>query len=196
MAEQWSADRARLRDRRRRHPEWSKRDLARARRRSLGWGKTGCTRLREAPPDDATVRGGRSRARTHPPPSISQAVIDRIRAIRDQPPAHRQRVPGPTTIRSVLGQDPDLVTSGPRRPRSTRTMWQILTRSGRIAQPPVRDHDRLDLPPPRTAWHLAVKDSSTVPGAPDGTRPHGVATRTAPHRHCDGHLAPAPGRGA
>jgi hypothetical protein len=179
MEEQWYADRGRLRDLLRRHPEWSKRDLARELRRSLGWVKKWCTRLREAPADDDTVLCGRSRARTHPPPGISQEVIDRILDIRDHPPAHLQRVPGPKTILYFLGQDPDLVTSGTRLPRSTRTIWQILTRSGRLAHPPVRAHDRLDLPLPLTAWQLDFKDISTVPGDHDGKRQHVVETLNA-----------------
>src|SRR3712207_5468340 len=104
MEEQWVVDRCRLRELLRRHPDWSQRALARELGRSLGWVKKWCRRLRDAPPGDESVLRGQSRARKHPPPRVSQAVVERILAIRDQPPAHLQRVPGPRAILYYLQQ--------------------------------------------------------------------------------------------
>ena len=174
MEEQWYADRCRLRELLRAHPDWSKRRLAEHLGRSLGWVKKWRRRLREAPPEDEAVLRGHSRARRQPPPTISAAVVDRILAIRDHPPAHLQRVPGPRAILYYLHRDEELAASGERLPRSTRTVWQILARHGRIAQWPPRVHEPLDRPPPLTAWQLDFKDVSTVPADPEGKRQHVV----------------------
>ncbi len=98
MEEQWLADRMTLRTLLRTQPTWTIQDLAQAIGRSRSWIKTWRRRLRDAPPDDATVLHSRSRARHHPPPPLDQRVIDRILEIRDQPPEHLHRTPGPKTI--------------------------------------------------------------------------------------------------
>ena len=176
MEEEWYADRANLRSLMRRHPDWSSARLAGTLGRSLSWVKKWRRRLAAAPPGDDTVLASRSRARRHPPPSIDQAVVERILAIRDRPPAALQRVPGPRAIRYFLGQDDDLRAAGTPLPRSTTTIWQVLTRHGRIAHPPPRAHEPLDPPPPLTSWQLDFKDVSTVPGDPEGKRQHVVET--------------------
>src|SRR5205823_298768 len=109
--------------------------------RSLGWVKKWCRRLRAAPPGDDAVLRGHSRARRHPPPRVSQGVVERILAIRDQPPANLQRAPGPRAILYFLERDAELAARGERPPRSTRTVWQILARHGRIAHPARRDRE-------------------------------------------------------
>jgi Integrase core domain len=174
MEEQWYADRSRLRALLATHPKRSTPELAARLGRSVGWVKKWKRRLRAAPPDDETVLRGLSRARKHPPPAIAQPVVDGILAIRDQPPANLQRVPGPKAILYYLEQDGELVASGARLPRSTRTVWRILTRAGRIARPARREHEPLDRPPPLTHWQLDFKDISSVPGDPDGKRQHAV----------------------
>jgi hypothetical protein len=174
MEEQWYADRCRLRELLRSHPGWSKRELARALGRSLGWVKKWCKRLQGAPPGDDSVLDGHSRAPQHPPPRLSEAVIERILEIRDHPPANLQRVPGPRAILYYLHHDEELAASGERLPRSTRTVWQVLTHHGRIARCPPRAHEPLDRPPPLTAWQLDFKDVSTVPAEPEGKRQHVV----------------------
>ena len=98
MEAKWLADRTTLRTLLRTHPQWTVRDLAEAIGRSCGWVKKWRRRLRSAPPDDHAILHSRSRARKHPPPAISQAVIDRILEIRDHPPGNLQRTPGPKTI--------------------------------------------------------------------------------------------------
>ena len=93
MEEQWYTARSQLRVLLEVHPTWSNAELAAQLGRSVGWVKKWKRRLRAAPPDDDTVLRGLSRARKHPPPAISQVVVDRILAIRDQPPAN----PRPTS---------------------------------------------------------------------------------------------------
>jgi hypothetical protein len=174
MEEQWYADRCLLREALRAHPGWTSQQLAQHTGRSRGWVKKWRRRLRDTPAGDDDVLRGRSRARTHPPAPLDQAVVERILALRDDPPAGLGRVPGPRAILYYLRQDAVGDADGPRLPRSTRTVWQILVRYGRIAQPPRRAHEPLDRPPPLTAWQLDFKDVTTVPGDPDGKRQHAV----------------------
>jgi hypothetical protein len=174
MEEQWYADRSRLRALLATHPNRSNPELAAQLGRSVGWVKKWKRRLRAAPPDDETVLRGHSRARTHPPAAVARTVVDRILAIRDQPPANLQRVPGPKPILYYLEQDGELVASGARLPRSTQTVWRILTRAGRIARAARREREPLDRPPPLTHWQLDFKDISSVPGDPDVKRQHAV----------------------
>ncbi|HEX2184317.1 MAG TPA: integrase core domain-containing protein [Chloroflexota bacterium] len=174
MEEEYYADRARLRELLCAHPDWSTAALARHLGRSETWVKKWRARLRAAPPGDDRVPASRSRARRHPPPAISPEVVDRILAIRDQPPGNLQRVPGPRAILYYLEQDAELREGGARLPRSTRTIWEILTRHGRIARRPPRAHEPLDRPPPLAAWQLDFKDVSTIPADPEGKRQHVV----------------------
>ena len=174
MEEQWLADRMTLRTLLRTKPSWTIQDLAQAIGRSRSWIKTWRRRLREAPPDDAAVLRSRSRARHHPPPSLDQRVIDRILEIRDQPPEHLHRTPGPKTILYYLARDPDLLALGLRLPRSTRTIYRILRHYGCIAQPAERHHTPVERPAPMTVWQLDFKDASSVPADPDGKQQHVV----------------------
>src|SRR5947207_7918826 len=151
MEEQWYADRCRLRELLRAHPDWSKWQLAEHTGRSPAWVKKWRRRLRDATPGDEQVLWGHSRARRQPPAPRERAVVERILDLRDHPPAHLGRVPGPRAILYYLQQDADLVATGVRLPRSTRTVWQVLRRHGRIALPPPRRHEPLDRPPPLTA---------------------------------------------
>ena len=95
MEAQWVADRLRLRTLLATRPDWTLQDLADAVGRSLSWVKKWAKRLRTATSDDESVLHSHSRARKHPPPALSQKVIDRILALRDDPPANLQRIPGP-----------------------------------------------------------------------------------------------------
>ncbi len=174
MEEQWYADRCRLRELQRAHPDWTKRQLAEALGRSLGWVKKWRRRLRDAGPDEEATLRGQPRARKHPPPPLDPAVVERILAIRDAPPANLQRVPGPKAILYYLHQDATLAERGARLPRSTRTVWRILRRHGRIARRTPHRHEPVDRPPPLTCWQLAFKDVTTVPAEAEGKRQHVV----------------------
>ncbi len=169
MEAQWQADRSMLRTLLRTQPAWTQRDYADAIGRSVAWVKKWAKRLRTAAPDDVTVLRSQSRARTHPPPRLSQTVIDRLLEIRSRPPAPINRIPGPKTIRYYLEQDPELRAQGLRLPRSTRTIWHILRQYGRIGTQH-RDHVPVPRPAPLSVWQLDFKDVSTVPADPDGKR--------------------------
>jgi len=174
MEAQWVADRRHLRTLLAARPEWTHQDLAAAIGRSLGWVKKWIKRLRNATPDDDTVLQSQSRARKHPPPALSQPVIDRILAIRDEPPQILKRIPGPKAIRSYLQQEATTTLAGQRLPRSTRTIWRILRQHQRIQLLPHRKHQPLERPQPLCHWQLDFKDASSVPADPHGKHQHVV----------------------
>lgn len=153
MEAQWVADR-RLRTLLVRRPEWARQDLADAIGRSLSWVKKWVKRLQAARADDDSVCASLSRARKIPPPSPSQLLIDRILAIRDDPPHRLNRVPGPKAILYYLQQDANTSLQGERLPRSSRTIWQILPNRQRIVDPVLRPHHPLERPEPLRSWQL------------------------------------------
>jgi transposase InsO family protein len=59
-------------------------------------------------------------------------------------------------------------------PRSTRTIWKVLRRHGRIAPPVQRLHEPIPRPVPLSAWQIDFKDASTVPADPYGKQQHVV----------------------
>ncbi len=174
MEEQWLADRTTLRTLLRTQPSWTLQDLAEAVGRSQSWIKKWKRRLLAAEPDDALVLHSHSRARKHPPPRLSQAVIDRILEIRMHPPGNLQRIPGPKTILYYLHHPEPAGTLPERLPRSTRTIWRILHQYGQIATPRERRHRPIERPAPLTFWQLDFKDASTVPAELEGKQQHVV----------------------
>jgi hypothetical protein len=87
-------------------------------------------------------------ARHTPSPSIPQPVVERILALRDEPPAHLRRVPGPRTLLALLHRDPEALALALPLPRSSRTVWQVLRRSGRIEADLPHVHQPLVPPAP------------------------------------------------
>lgn len=128
------ADRAHLRKLLHTHPTWPYQEYADQIGRSLDWVKKWAKRLLTAPPEDEAVLWNRSSARKHASPPFDPTVIERILAIRDEPPEHLQRTPGPKAILYYLHRDQDLLAQGLRLPRSTRTIWEILHAHGRIVK--------------------------------------------------------------
>lgn len=167
------ADRTTLRTLLREHPDWRQADFAEALNRSLGWVKKWVKRFRQAPTDDLRVVHGRSRAPKHPPARVPAEVVERILAIRDHPPAKLGRIPGPKAILYYLNQDSDL-KERLRIPRSTNTIWRILSDHQRITSPRRRSPTPTALPPPMTSWQLDFKDVSTVARQADGKQQHVV----------------------
>jgi len=162
MEEHLVADRAHLRRLLLAHPDWPYQEYADQIGRPRDWVKRWAKRLRAAPPDDETVLWNRSSARQHLPPPLHPAVIDRILDIRDHPPEHLQRTPGPKAILYYLHRDQDLLAQGLRLPRSTRTLWQILVAHGRIGHAPRRLHGPLERPGPLQSGHLDWQRMRTV----------------------------------
>lgn len=170
------ADRATLRWLVRHHPDWTQAELASAVGRSRSWVVKWLPRLNGTATDDLTALMSRSRARRMPPPSMPPAVVERILAIRDDPPEHLQRVPGPKAILYYLPRDEQAQALGVPLPRSTRTIWKILRAHGRIELEMPRC--RQPLPPcdPLEEVQLDFKDDGVAPADPDGKQQHVVET--------------------
>jgi hypothetical protein len=174
MEEQWIVDRAALRALLQTHPEWTLAHLAEHLGRSVSWVKKWRQRLWAAPPDDPQIFWSQSRARHTPLPKTHPLVVERLLTLRDDLPATLHRTPGPRALQYYLAQDADLAARGLTPPRSTRTIWLILRKYGRILPRDPSPTEPLDRPPPLTAWQLDFKDASTVPADPDGKRQHVV----------------------
>jgi len=176
MEEQCYADRTYLRQLLQEHPQWTVHQLMDATGRSRSWVKKWRKRLRDASPDDEMVLHGQSRARRHPPEPIHPQVVERILEIRDHPPDHLQRIPGPKAILYYLHRDETLQASGRHVPTSTSTIWRILDAHGRIAREPTREHVPVERPAPMRSWQMDFKDVSSVPADPEGKQQHVVET--------------------
>ena len=168
------AARANLRRLLTQYPTWTRQQYAQAVGMSLGWVKKWLKRLREAPPDDEVVLAGQSRARKHPPECISAVVVDRLLQMRDQPPEHLGRTPGPKALLYYLPRDAELAATGLRLPRSSRTIYRYLCEAGRICRRLPHLQEPTERPAPMSQWQLDFKDASTVPAEVDGKRQHVV----------------------
>jgi transposase len=168
--------RAKLRELQQQYPEWTHRQMAEAIGYSIDWVRKWRQRLRDAPPQDEAVLWGQSRARKTLPPPLDPRVIERILEIRDHPPDHLRRVPGPRAILYYLHRDAAWPASGLRLPRSTRTIWRILDAHGRIYRTPKIEHEPVERPEPMVAWQMDFKDVSSVPADPERKHQHVVET--------------------
>jgi hypothetical protein len=119
---------------------------------SVGWVKKWQKRLQEAEPEDEQVLHSRSRARIHPPERISQAVVERIIQMREEPPEGLRRTPGPKAILYYLPRDEQL--EGERLPRSSRTIYCILQQAGCIAHRLPHVQEPQERPAPMSQWQL------------------------------------------
>lgn len=161
MEEQWQVDRACLRRLCQQHPTWSQRRLAQATKRSVSWVKKWRKRLANAPPDDREVLKSRSRRPQTAGPRIEAMVIERILAIRDNPPLNR--IPGPLTIKYYLQEQEKDDPLGCYLPTSTSTIWRILDEHQRIYRPdPPEPEDPPPLAEPMEIWQIDFKDVTTV----------------------------------
>jgi len=158
----------------RQHPDWSYPDLAAAVGRSESWVKKWLSRFKQAPNIDLTLFQSRSHARHTPPLSTSQPVVERILSLRDDPPDHLRRVPGPRTILYFLHKDPEALALGVPLPRSTRTIWKILRAHWRIATELAPHHQPLIPPEPLAKLQADFTDIGSVPTEPGGKRQHAV----------------------
>ncbi len=199
--EEWIADRALLRRFLHEHPEWTQPQLAQAVGRSLGFVKKWAKRFRQAPPEDTKVLFGLPFGRKTPYPQIDPLIEERILSIRDEPPEHLKRVPGPKAILYYLPRDPTLQDRQAALPRSTRTIWKILKRNDRIVQTARRWHQPIERPDPMSCWQIDFKDASTVPADPYGKQQHvveilnvvdmGTSILLAAHVHANFHAQTA-----
>jgi len=173
------ADRVNLFHLQQHHPHWTHQQLADALGRSREWAKKWRKRLRDevaaGKPLHEVVQG-HSRARKHQPAVTDALVEEHILSIRDQPPEGLQRTPGPKAILYYLSRDHGLQAAGVRLPRSSRTIYRILKKHGRMVQRKPRQHEPQERNAPMSAWQADFKDVSSVPAEQDGKRQHVVET--------------------
>jgi transposase InsO family protein len=179
MTTSYYADRVNLSCLQRLHPDWTQPQLAQALGRSLSWVKKWLRRLRQARAQGQPlwqVLPGQSHARKHPPPATPALVEERILAIRDEPPEGLRRTPGPEAILYYLPRDHELQAAQVPLPRSSRTIYRILKKHGRMQERRPRRQEPQERNTPMTAWQADFKDVSTVGAAPEGKRQHVVET--------------------
>jgi hypothetical protein len=155
---------------------WSYPELARYLSRSISWVKKWSKRLKTAALKDQTVLKSQSRCPKHPPPAIEPVVIERILAIRDQPPDGLQRTPGPVAIKYYLHKMEKTAPLGCYLPTSTSTVWRILDEHQRIIRPAQSEREPTPQAEPLQVWQMDFKDVCTVIPEPEGKRQHQVET--------------------
>lgn len=161
METEWMIDRQHLRTLLGETPALTYTEMAVQVGRSLSWVKKWAPRLRVNLKDDRLLERRRS-PRHYGQPSRSEGVIEKILAIRDEPPDHLRRTPGPRAILYYLNHDPDLQQTGVRLPRSTRTIWQVLVDYHRIPKRLKPSPEPLPLVSPMQHWQFDFKDATTA----------------------------------
>jgi hypothetical protein len=104
---------------------------------------------------------------------ISEAAIQAVLLIRDNPPVNR--IPGPKTIHYFLHHEPRYRASG-YLPRSTSTIWAILAENQRIDRPAAVNHEPLSLAEPLEKWQMDFKEISGIKDVPGDKQGHQVET--------------------
>lgn len=173
METEWMIDRQHLRTLLGERPALTYTEMAVQVGRSLSWVKKWAPRLRVNLNDDRLLERRRS-PRHYEQPSRSPRVVEKILAIRDEPPDHLRRTPGPRAILYYLNHDPDLQQTEVRLPRSTRTIWQVLVDYQRIPKRLKPTHEPLPLVSPMQHWQFDFKDATTVQDDATDKRAHQV----------------------
>ena len=174
MEEQWLVDRAKLRQLLHQHPAWSTRHYAAAVGRSQKWAQKWKQRLQATDLDDQQVLHSQSRARKTTPERYPPEVIERILALRDQPPAAVPRKVCAPTILYYLHQDEQMKAGGYRLPRSTSTLWKILDAHQRIVRVPRVEHLSFERPEPMDTWEIDFTDVSSAQASHSDKQKHQV----------------------
>lgn len=174
MEEQWIVDRAKLHRLLLEKPDWTNRQYAEACGRCTSWVKKWKKRLPGTVVDDNCVLYSQSRARKTPPEPYHPDVIERILALRDQPPSAVPRKIGPRTILYYLHHDDVLAARQHRLPRSTSTIWKILNQHQRILRQPKIEKLPFDRPAPMDTWEIDFTDVAGCQARHDRKQVHQV----------------------
>src|SRR5260370_13586987 len=176
MEEEWMRDRALLCDLLQKTPHASPRELAQATGRSVSWVKKWRKRLREGDPHDHELLCSHSRAHHAPNFRWDPRLETRIVEMRMPPPAHLGRTPGPRALLYYLPRDPALQAAGVRLPRSSRTVWKLLRKTGCILPKPQRNLWPTEPREPLEEIQMDFKDVSSVSAeqSSQGKRQHRI----------------------
>ena len=112
------------------------------------------------------------------PSATDPLVEERILAIRDEPPEGLRRTPGPEAILYYLPRDQELQAAAVSLPRSSRTIYRILKKHGRIPERRPRQHEPQERNAPMTAWQADFKDVSSVAADPTSASDNRVWKRS------------------
>ena len=89
-------------------------------------------------------------------------VETRIVEMRLSPPEHLGRTPGARALLYYLPRDPALQAAGVRLPRSSRTVWKLLRKTGCILPKPQRKRWPTEPREPLEEIQMDFKDVSSV----------------------------------
>jgi transposase InsO family protein len=176
MEEQWQVDRARLWRLQQEHPDWTHAQYSQAVGRCVSWVKKWRTRFKTVDPGDEARFKSHSRRPKNTGSPIKPAVIDRILAIRDQPPEGLKRIPGPVAIKYYLHKQEKEDPLGCYLPTSSSTIWAILNDHHRIIRADRPEREPTVLAEPLQVWQIDFKDVSTVKPQPEDKKQHYVET--------------------
>ena len=174
MEEEWMRDRALLRDLLNQDAQTPAQELALATGRSVSWVKKWRKRLREGNFQDQELLCSRSRAHHAPYFRWDLRVETGIVEMRLSPPEHLGRTPGPRALLYYLPRDPALQAAGVRLPRSSRTIWKLLRKTGCILPKPQRTSWPTEPREPLEEIQMDFKDVSSMSAeqSPQGKRQH------------------------
>ena len=152
METEWCIARAQLREQLGDNPKASHRQLAEALGYSVAWVRKWRKRLAGAPPDDETVLHCQSHRPKTIPRKVSEAMEERIVAMRATLSEEYNRKVGPRTIAAKLRQ------AAPEGegivPTSTATIWRILHRRQAILPAPTRHKQPFERSGPGVHWEI------------------------------------------
>jgi hypothetical protein len=105
----------------------------------VSWVKKWRKRLREGDAHDQERLCSRALAHHAPDLRWDLRVETCIVEMRLSPPEHLGRTPGPRALLWSLPRDPALQAAGVRLPRSSRTVWKLLRKTGCLLPKPQRN---------------------------------------------------------
>ena len=155
---QWTYNRMRLYKLRRKHPDWTQKQLATALGYSLSWVKKWLRRFREAVEITLEVFTSRSRAPKNPFRKVTERVRDVILYLRQSLPESYGRVVGPEPILYHLHHDDYFSDDDDESlPTSPTTIYTVLKEAGYMPEK-LRYHEPLERVPPMSEWEFDFAD--------------------------------------
>ena len=175
---EWMVDRAKLYDLKQQRPNAKAPELAKEIGRSERWARKWLTRFEKHNEEDGVspLFCSQSRARKTSNKLVSQAVVEAILDIRDNPPDGLQRIPGPETILYYLPKHETMVDTEEYLPKSGSTIWQVLVENQRIYRRQRSERKPEPLSEPMADWQVDFKSIGSVPAEEDGKKQHVVET--------------------
>lgn len=173
---EWLVDRTKLYDLKQQRPKAKACELAKEIGRSERWARKWLARFAEHEDKVSQLFCSQSRARKTSNKLVSQAVVEAILDIRDNPPNGLGRTPGPKTILYYLPKHETVKGTEEYLPKSSSTIWQVLVDNHRIYRRQRSERQPEPLSEPMAAWQVDFKSIGSVPAEEDGKKQHVVET--------------------